>query len=96
LFLSVTLFALAGCVVPPGATTPITATEVTASGEEPAATAIPATADPSACRTIGHDMGETQVCGTPTKVVVLGPHMLDILLSLGLLGGGFCRDLANQ
>jgi len=91
LFLSVTLFALAGCVVPPGATTPITATEVTASGEEPAATAIPATADPSACRTIGHDMGETQVCGTPTKVVVLGPHMLDILLSLGLQAAGFAE-----
>ncbi|MEM9905683.1 MAG: ABC transporter substrate-binding protein [Cyanobacteria bacterium P01_D01_bin.44] len=36
----------------------------------------------SDCRVIEHDLGETEVCGEPQKVVTLSLHMLDLLLSL--------------
>lgn len=36
-------------------------------------------------------MGETEVCGTPRKVVPLGPHMLDLMLSLGVQPAGFAE-----
>ena len=35
------------------------------------------------CRTVFHSAGETEVCGKPEKIVVLGGHSLDLLLSLG-------------
>lgn len=34
------------------------------------------------CRTISHAMGETQVCGQPQRIVVLGPYLLEPLLAL--------------
>ena len=34
------------------------------------------------CRLIEHDLGETEVCGEPQKIVTLSLHMLDLLLSL--------------
>jgi len=37
----------------------------------------------SDCRAVPHAMGMTEVCGKPEKVVVLGGHSLDLLLSLG-------------
>ncbi|NEQ42347.1 MAG: iron-siderophore ABC transporter substrate-binding protein [Leptolyngbya sp. SIOISBB] len=37
----------------------------------------------SDCRTIAHRAGETEVCDQPEKIVVLGGHSLDLLLSLG-------------
>lgn len=43
------------------------------------------------CRVITHDMGETEVCGTPTTIIALGPHMLDILISLGVPAAGFAE-----
>ncbi|MEM9008776.1 MAG: iron-siderophore ABC transporter substrate-binding protein, partial [Cyanobacteria bacterium P01_F01_bin.86] len=36
----------------------------------------------SGCRVIQHDLGETEVCGQPQKVVTLSAHILDLLLSL--------------
>ena len=36
----------------------------------------------SDCRVIEHDVGETEVCGEPQKVVTLSLHILDLLLSL--------------
>ena len=36
----------------------------------------------SDCRVIEHDLGETEVCGQPQKVVTLSLHALDLLLSL--------------
>ena len=42
-------------------------------------TTQPLTSD---CRLIEHDLGETEVCGEPQKVVTLSLHMLDLLLSL--------------
>ena len=48
------------------------------------------------CQVIKHEAGETQVCTQPQKVVVLGPHMLDILLSLGVQPAGFAEIEALQ
>jgi iron complex transport system substrate-binding protein len=36
------------------------------------------------CRNVEHEMGTTKVCGQPQRIVVLGPHYLDPLLSLGV------------
>ena len=46
------------------------------------------------CREVPHALGTTQVCGTPTKVVVLGDHSLDLLLSLGQQPAGFGSTIA--
>jgi len=35
------------------------------------------------CRTVSHALGDTEICGHPQKIVVLGMHSLDLLLSLG-------------
>lgn len=43
------------------------------------------------CRTINHDVGSTRVCGQPQRIAVLAPHMLDILLSLGLQPAGYAE-----
>ena len=48
------------------------------------------------CQVIKHEAGETQVCNQPQKVVVLGPHMLDILLSLDVQPAGFAEIEALQ
>ena len=36
------------------------------------------------CRLVSHEMGETEVCGQPQKVVALTPHILDSMLALGV------------
>lgn len=38
----------------------------------------------SACQTIEHTAGKTEICGQVEKVAVLSPPLLDILLSLGV------------
>nr|WP_275072634.1 iron-siderophore ABC transporter substrate-binding protein [Petrachloros mirabilis] len=43
------------------------------------------------CQAIEHDVGTTQVCGQPQRIAVLGPHMLDILLSLGIQPSGYAE-----
>lgn len=45
----------------------------------------------SECQIIQHDAGETEICGIPEKVAVLGPHMLDVLLSLGIQPAGYAE-----
>lgn len=40
------------------------------------------------CQTISHLMGETQVCGQPQKIAVLGPSFLEALLSLEMQPAG--------
>ncbi|QCS51086.1 iron-siderophore ABC transporter substrate-binding protein (plasmid) [Picosynechococcus sp. PCC 11901] len=44
---------------------------------------MPETPVTTDCREVPHLMGSTTICGTPQKVVVLGDHSLDLLLSLG-------------
>ena len=36
------------------------------------------------CRMIQHDLGETEVCSQPQRILVLGPHALEPLLALGI------------
>ncbi|MBE9079853.1 iron-siderophore ABC transporter substrate-binding protein [Romeria aff. gracilis LEGE 07310] len=43
------------------------------------------------CQIIQHEAGETEICGNPQKAAVLGPHMLDILLSLGEQPAGYAE-----
>ncbi|HEY9649151.1 MAG TPA: iron-siderophore ABC transporter substrate-binding protein [Coleofasciculaceae cyanobacterium] len=46
---------------------------------------------PSNCRIVKHDMGETQVCGQPQKIVALSPHLLDLLLALNRQPAGYAE-----
>ena len=42
------------------------------------------TSNQTDCRTIEHEAGETEVCGEPQRIVVLGPYVLEPLLALGV------------
>ncbi|WP_197064729.1 iron-siderophore ABC transporter substrate-binding protein [Leptolyngbya sp. KIOST-1] len=45
---------------------------------------------PSAdCRTVVHSLGETEICGQPQRVVVLGPYLLEQVLALGAQPAGY-------
>ncbi|NEO31133.1 MAG: iron-siderophore ABC transporter substrate-binding protein [Symploca sp. SIO3C6] len=46
------------------------------------------------CRTIQHEMGETEVCGQPQRIVVLGPYVLEALLVLDIQPVGFSDHIA--
>ena len=61
----------------------IAACQKTANQLSNGATSIvsPATTD---CRTIKHVMGETEVCGQPHRIVVLGSYILEPLIALGV------------
>jgi iron complex transport system substrate-binding protein len=41
------------------------------------------------CRTIEHQMGKTEVCGQPQRIVVFGPWLLESLLALDLQPVGY-------
>lgn len=60
--------------------------------------ATPEASTPSAasgdCRTIQHKLGETEICGQPQNVVVLGPNMLELLLALDVQPVGFADRFA--
>jgi iron complex transport system substrate-binding protein len=57
---------------------------------QPQPTAAPAT-PVGPCRSIAHAVGTTEICGQPQRIAVLGPHMLDLLLSLGLQPAGYAE-----
>lgn len=58
-------------------------------------TAIPVpSVDRTNCRTISHAMGDTQVCGQPQRIVVLGPYLLEPLLALDIQPIGFADHIA--
>lgn len=48
------------------------------------------------CRTIEHEVGETEICGQPKRIVVLGPYVLEPLLALGVQPIGFAEHGAFQ
>lgn len=48
------------------------------------------------CRIVEHSMGETEVCGQPQKVVALSPHILDIILALGVQPTGLAQYVNSQ
>lgn len=64
---------------------------VAACGEPRSQQLSPAAAPSGNCRLVEHDVGTTQVCGQPQRIAVLAPHMLDILLSLGLQPAGYAE-----
>ncbi|NEQ28712.1 MAG: ABC transporter substrate-binding protein, partial [Microcoleus sp. SIO2G3] len=41
------------------------------------------------CRSVAHLAGETQICGRPQKVAVIGSNLLEILLKLDVQPAGF-------
>ncbi|HBL10432.1 MAG TPA: iron-siderophore ABC transporter substrate-binding protein [Cyanobacteria bacterium UBA11162] len=45
----------------------------------------------SDCRIVKHDLGQTNICGQPQKIVALGPHILDLLLSLDRQPAGYAE-----
>jgi iron complex transport system substrate-binding protein len=45
------------------------------------------------CRTIEHQMGETEVCGQPQKIVVFGPWLLESLLALDVQPIGYAAHI---
>jgi len=47
----------------------------------------------SDCRAIKHDLGETEICGQPHKVVALSVYNLDLLLSLNTQPVGYAAPL---
>lgn len=46
------------------------------------------------CRIIEHQMGETEVCGQPKRIVVLGPYLLEPLLSLDVQPVAYADHIA--
>ncbi|WP_084544255.1 iron-siderophore ABC transporter substrate-binding protein [Chroogloeocystis siderophila] len=52
-------------------------------------TAVESPATRTDCRRIPHQMGETEICGKPQRVVALGPDMLELLLALDVQPVGF-------
>ncbi|MBE9201705.1 iron-siderophore ABC transporter substrate-binding protein [Nodularia sp. LEGE 06071] len=47
----------------------------------------------SKCQVIQHEMGETEICDQPQKVVVLGPYILEPLLALDVQPSGFADHI---
>lgn len=50
--------------------------------------------DPNGCRTIQHKMGESEICGQPQRIVVLGPYVLEPLLVLNVQPIGYADHIA--
>jgi iron complex transport system substrate-binding protein len=46
------------------------------------------------CRTIAHSLGETEICGQPQRVVVLGPYLLEQVLAIGGQPAGYADHMA--
>ena len=46
------------------------------------------------CRTVQHEMGNTEICGQPQTIVVLGPYLLEQVLALGAQPAGYGDHVA--
>lgn len=77
-----TAFVVAACNGP--------ANKLTADDDNPL---IRSSATSANCRTIEHQMGETEVCGQPQRIVVLGPSVLELLLALDVQPTGFADQV---
>ena len=53
-----------------------------------------ALSEPANCRRIEHEMGETEVCGQPQRIVVFGPNVLEPLLALNIQPVGYADQAA--
>jgi iron complex transport system substrate-binding protein len=60
-------------------------------GETDRSTINPAltSSSPTDCQTVRHEIRETKICGQPHRIVVLGTHLLESLLVLGVQPVGF-------
>lgn len=47
------------------------------------------------CRIVEHEAGSTEICGQPQKVAVLSPHILDIVLALGVQPAGLAQSVES-
>ncbi len=45
------------------------------------------------CRTVQHEMGSTEICGQPQRIVVFGPANLESLLLLDVHPAGYATDI---
>ncbi|TVP63922.1 MAG: iron-siderophore ABC transporter substrate-binding protein [Nodularia sp. (in: Bacteria)] len=45
------------------------------------------------CQMILHEMGETQICGQPQKIVAFGPYILELLIALDIQPAGFADQI---
>lgn len=43
------------------------------------------------CQSVKHELGKTQICGQPQRMVALDPHVLDLMLSLGIEPVGYAE-----
>lgn len=46
----------------------------------------------SICQDVQHEFGQTQICGTPQRVIALDPRSLDLLLALDIQPVGYAED----
>ena len=60
----------------------------------PVDSALTSSSDPADCRTIEHELGETEVCGQPQRIVVLGPYVLEPLVALDVQPVAFADHIA--
>ncbi|MDV3351188.1 iron-siderophore ABC transporter substrate-binding protein [Leptothoe sp. LEGE 181152] len=51
-------------------------------------------AESTDCRTVQHEMGDTEICGQPQTIVVLGPYLLEQVLALGAQPAGYGDHIA--
>jgi iron complex transport system substrate-binding protein len=51
------------------------------------------TSNQADCRVVKHEKGETEVCGQPQRIVILGPYVLESLLALGVQPIGFADHM---
>ena len=45
----------------------------------------------SSCQVVQHKLGETQICEQPQRIIALDPHVLDLMLSLGVQPAGYAE-----
>ena len=63
---------------------------------DPASSNRPISTSSESCRLVGHEMGETEVCGQPQKVVALTPHILDSMLALGVQPAAYAETVNRK
>ncbi|TVP63377.1 MAG: iron-siderophore ABC transporter substrate-binding protein [Nodularia sp. (in: Bacteria)] len=71
----------------------VTTLIITACGGRISQNAASLQSSSSQCQVIQHEMGETEICGQPQKVVVLGPYILEPLLALDVQPSGFADHI---
>lgn len=45
----------------------------------------------NSCQVVSHQLGETEICGTPERIVALDPHFMDLSIALGVEPIGYAQ-----